>query len=171
MAGGMKVFGPTYNATKYVRLGIEGSINGNHVISSTLVGEAQDDATKTKLAGKVAGIKADGIGLAGEKGAGAVGLFVEDMGDMMNASEKASFYFRGGEYYISVDRMGEGAASLVVGDLLTTDTNGCLVKSNDGTGVVATVISAAAEYRMGNMYEHAGIEANGGKFVGIILHI
>lgn len=164
MAGGMKVFGPTYNSTKYVRLGIEGSINGNHAVSSSIVGTEE-------LAGKIAGITADGVGLAGEGGAGAVGLFAEDLGDMMNASEKASFYFRGGEYYISVDRMGADVASLVVGDVLTTDANGCLVKSADGTGAVATVISAAAEYRMGNMYENAGEKANGGNFVGIILHI
>ena len=34
MAGGFKTFGPTYNATKYVRVMHEGMINGNHNIST-----------------------------------------------------------------------------------------------------------------------------------------
>ena len=105
---------------------------------------------------------------AGEK---AVGLFVEDLGDMVNASGKASFYFRGGEYYISLDRMGEGASEIKAGDKLTTDENGKIIKTTGDTGVIGVATTAPSAFTMGNMYEHAGEAANGGKFVGVILYL
>ena len=165
MAGGFMKFGPTYNATQYVRVMHEGMINGNHDISKTIIDEKVED-----LAGRIAAITADGVGLA-NAGEGAVGLFVEDLGDMVNASEKASFYFRGGEYYISVDRMGEGADTIVAGDALTTDAEGKLVKVTASEKVVAIATTAPAPFTMGNMYEQAGVEMNGGNFVGIILYV
>ena len=165
MAGGFMKFGPTYNATQYVRVMHEGMINGNHDISKTIV-----DAKTEDLAGRIAAITADGVGLA-NAGAGAVGLFVEDLGDMVNASEKASFYFRGGEYYISVERMGADAASIVAGDELTTDAEGKLIKATGAEKVVAVATTAPAPFTMGNMFEHAGVDMNGGNFVGIILYV
>ncbi len=165
MAGGFKTFGPTYNATKYVRVMHEGMINGNHNISTSIINAKTED-----LAGRIAAITADGVGLSDE-GAGAVGLFVEDLGDMVNASEKASFYFRGGEYYVSLDRMGDDADTIQPGDELTTDSDGKLIKYT-GTGkVVAIATTEAQVFTMGNMYEHAGESLNGGKFVGIILYV
>lgn len=165
MAGGYKTFGPTYNATKFVRVMHEGMINGNHNISESIVSAKTED-----LAGRIAAITADGVGLA-NAGEDAVGLFVEDLGDMVNASEKASFYFRGGEYYISIDRMGTGADAIQAGDELTTDAEGKLVKVTGSEKVVAIATTAAQAFTMGNMYEHAGDTANGGKFVGIILYV
>lgn len=165
MAGGFKTFGPTYNATQYVRVMHEGMINGNHNISASIVEAKTED-----LAGRIAAIKADGVGVAAD-GAGAVGLFVEDLGDMVNASEKASFYFRGGEYYISLDRMGAGADAIVAGDQLTTDATGKLIKATGSEKVVAIATTAPQAFTMGNMYEHAGDSLNGGKFVGIILYV
>ena len=165
MAGGFKTFGPTYNATQYVRVMHEGMINGNHNISTSII-----DAKTEDLAGRIASITADGVGLSNE-GAGAVGLFVEDLGDMINASEKASFYFRGGEYYISLDRMGADADQIVAGDELTTDTDGKLVKFTGSGKVVAVATTAPEVFTMGNMFEHAGQTLNGGKFVGIILYV
>lgn len=164
MAGGYKIFGPTYNATKYVRLGHEGIINGNHNISGTLV-----DAEVTDLAGKIAAITADGVGLA-DGGVGAVGLFTEDLEDMVNASHKASFYFRGGEYYVAAERLGTDIAGFTVGEELTTDAEGALVPMVDGAKPVGVVVSVG-EYHMGNMYEHAGAAANGGEFLGFILYV
>jgi hypothetical protein len=184
MAGGYKKFGPTYNSTPFVRLGIEGDINGNFAISETLVNTAKanlPDAGTVEsgeyepamaLAGKIAAITSDGIGLA-NKGAGAVGLFREDLQDMVNASYKASFYFRGGEYYIAADRLATNAYdAIAVGDLLTTDASGCLKKLTDASTekAVATAIYKG-EYRNGNMYEWAGSNANGGNYLGIILHM
>ena len=165
MAGGFKMFGPTYNATKHVRSLYEGFINGAHNISASLVESGKED-----LAGRIAAITNDGVGLC-SKGTGAVGLFVEDLGDMVNASEKASFYFRGGEYYVSVERMGLDASSIVAGDQLTTDTEGKIVKLTDPVSekAIGVATTKPQEFRMGNMFEHAG--ANGGLFVGFILYV
>lgn len=165
MAGGFKTFGPTYNATQHVRVMHEGMINGNHNISASLL-----TGKKEELAGRIAAITEDGVGLA-DAGKKAVGLFVEDLGDMANASEKASFYFRGGEYYIALDRMGAGADTIKAGDELTTDTEGKLIKVTSSEKAVAVATTAPQAFTMGNMYEHAGVDANGGKFVGIILYV
>ena len=165
MAGGFKTFGPTYNATKYVRALHEGMVNGNHNISASII-----EAGKEDLAGRIAAITEDGVGLANE-GAGAVGLFMEDLGDMVNASEKASFYFRGGEYYISLDRMGDGAEDIEPGDKLTTDSEGKIVKVTSTETVIGVATTKPGPFTMGNMYEHAGLDANGGKFVGVILYL
>ena len=174
VAGGYKNFGPTYNSTKYVRFGHEGTVNSMHFIDPSLVPEkgAEIDTTDgltRELAGKIAMINEDGYVVLCDDGAKAVGLIVDDLGDIANASNKVSYYFRGGEYYISVARMGEGAEDLKPGDNLTVDANGALVKGDEG--VVAVVTAAADIFTQGNMYENAGIEANGGKFVGIQLRI
>lgn len=166
MAGGFKNFGPTYNSTPYVRLGYEGTLNGNHEID---VAAAQ--AVNGELAGKIAAIGANGVTLAGEGGAGAVGLFREDLGDMINASEKASFYFRGGEYYVAESRLGDAIGTFAKGDEVTTDANGQLVKFDGATGKAVGVVTHTGPYKAGNMYEHAGVDANGGNFLGFILYI
>lgn len=165
MAGGFKTFGPTYNATKYVRALHEGMVNGNHNISTSIIEAKTED-----LAGRIAAITEDGIGLS-NAGAGAVGLIMEDLGDMINASEKASFYFRGGEYYVSLSRMGEDADQIKAGDKLTTDAEGKLIKAVGTEGIVGIATTAPQPFTMGNMYEHAGADANGGNFVGIILYL
>lgn len=172
MVGGYKKFGPTYNSTPYVRLGIEGDINGNHAVSSTLVAAAPalNGEPAMALAGKFAAIGADGVTTAAAGGANAVGLFREDLQDMVNASYKASFYFRGGEYYIAEERLGAAANTFAAGDALTTDAQGRLVKATATDRVVATAVYVG-EYRNGNMYEWAGQAANGGTYLGIILHM
>lgn len=164
MAGGFKNFGPTYNSTPYVRLGYEGTLNGTHVIDSTI--------TENDLAGKMAAIGANGVKLAAAGGADAVGLFREDLGDMINASGKATFYFRGGEYYVAEARMGADIATYTLGAQLTTDANGKLIVLTDATTEKAVgVVTHNGPYTNGNMFEHAGVAANGGNFVGFILYI
>lgn len=174
MVGGYKNFGPTYNSTPYVRLGIEGDINGNHAISATLVAGAPsaNGEAHMELAGKIAAMTADGVGLA-NAGKAAVGLFREDLQDMVNASYKASFYFRGGEYYVAESRLATGAlAAIAVGDELTTDAEGAIKKLTDATTEKAIGVAIyKGEYRNGNMYEWAGADANGGNFLGFILYM
>lgn len=166
MAGGHKTFGPTYKTTDYVRLGYEGFINGTHQVD---VAAAQ--AANGELAGKFAAIGANGVKLAGDNGQGAVGLFREDLGDMINASGKASFYFRGGEYYVALSRTGlVSAAAIAVGDEVTSDASGKLVKFT-GTGKALGVVTHVGLYTAGNMYANAGTAANGGDFVGFIMYV
>jgi hypothetical protein len=168
MAGGYKMFGPTYNSTPFLRLGYEGIVNGLHEID---VAVAQ--GVNGELAGKIAAIGIDGVKLAGAGAAGAVGLFREDLGDMVNASLKASFYMRGGEYYVAQVRTGIADLSTVaIGDQLTTDADGKLIKLTDpATEKAVGVITLLGEFRNGNMYEWAGTPANGGEFLGFIMYI
>lgn len=161
-AGGFKQFGPTYKSTNALRLGYEGTLNGAHDLDPA--------TTVNELAGKFAGMGAAGVKLAAAGGADAVGLFREDLGDMVNASLKATFYFRGGEYYVAEDRLGAAAATFSVGDSITSDASGKIVKATASDKVLGTVVFVG-EYKAGNMYEWAGAAANGGKFVGFILHM
>lgn len=174
MAGGYKHIGPTYPTTDYVRLGYEGDINGLHEISPTLVASAPsaNGEANLELAGKFAAMSADGVTLAGAKGAGAIGLFREDLHDMVNASLKASFYFRGGEYYIAESRLGAAVNTFAIGDAITSDATGKIVKADVSAGdrVLGTV-TFKGEFRNGNMYQWAGAAANGGLFLGFILHM
>lgn len=172
MAGGFKKFGPTYNSTPYVRLGYEGILNGSHDIDPAIVTAGGNDGTGAagELAGKFAAIGANGVKLAGENGEDAVGLFREDLGDIINASHKATFYFRGGEYYVALSRCGAGADALVPGDEITSDATGKIVKFA-GTGKALGRVVHVGAYAAGNMYANAGTAANGGVFVGFILYI
>ena len=164
--GGYFQFGPTYNSTRYVRAAYEGTLNGIYEIDAEAA-----EAVNGELAGKIAAVTAAGkIALAGADGEGAVGLFREDLADMINASNNASFYFRGGEYHIAESRLGAEIDDFTVGQYATTDANGQLVPSADKAKAVATVISIG-EFRLGNAQELAGTAANGGRFLGIILHI
>ena len=165
MAGGHIKFGPTYNSTEFVRAALEGSINGFHDIDVTAA-----EAANGELAGKFAAMTADGLGLAKAKGEGAVGLFRDDLKDMVNASGKGSFYFRGGEYHVAESRLGAAITTFAVGDSITSDANGAIVKAADGDRVLGTVVSVG-EFPLGNMYEWAGSAANGGKFLGFVLHM
>ena len=165
-AGGHFQFGPTYNSTQFVRAAYEGEINGIYEIDVE-----KAEAVNGQLAGKIAAITADGkVGLAGADAEGAIGLIREDLKDMVNASGNASFYFRGGEYHIAESRLGEPIENFTLGKYATTDANGALVHTDDKTKAIATVVSNG-EFRLGNMFEWAGEAANGGKFLGIILHI
>ena len=177
-AGGYKVFGPTYNSTKYVRVGHEGTVNSMHAIDPSLV---PDDTTNNTLAGKavptlagqVAAIKENGtVGLCVGGTDTPVGLFVDDIGDIVGASGKASFYFRGGEYYVSVARMAADVVSTPVkaGDKLYADADGMLTTVQTGD-VVAVATTGPEMFTTGNMYENAGLKANGGAFVGISLKL
>jgi len=188
MAGGFKQFGPTYKSTDIVRLGYEGILNGQHDISAQLVEDARSkmpgtsvaDATtledvepNVELAGKFAAILPDGVGLAGDKGANAVGLFREDLHDMVNASFKASFYFGRGEYYVQIGRTSIDIATAKVGDFVTSDADGKIrvVAADETDAVKLGVITHLGSYPAGNMYLYAGDAANGGTYVGIILYI
>ncbi|MDF2534325.1 MAG: hypothetical protein K0R18_482 [Bacillales bacterium] len=176
MAGGFKKFGPTYNSTPFVRLGYEGTLNGAHDVSAAIVATGGNDGTGVtgELAGKFAAIKADGVGLATAGGKDAIGLFREDLGDMINASLKATFYFRGGEYYVSVSRTTATTATIAVGDQITSDANGKLVKLDlvaNPTHKALGVCTHVGAFTAGNMYAHAGTAANGGDFIGFILFI
>lgn len=176
MAGGFKNFGPTYKTTDIVRLGYEGYLNGTHEVSTTLVEQAMENCAtepNLKLAGKIAAITEDGVGLAGDKGVGAVGLFREDLNDMVNASYKATFYFRGGEYYVQADRTAIEIGEAKVGDKLTTDAEGQLrvVQPEETDATVVGVLTHIGGYSAGNMYEWAGDAANGGNYIGFIMYI
>lgn len=174
MAGGFKNFGPTYKTTDIVRLGYEGYLNGAHEISAALVTEAVAAGDENvELAGKIAAMKEDGVGLAGDKGAGAVGLFREDINDMVNASLKASFYFRGGEYYVQAGRTAVEVSTAKVGDKLTTNAEGKLrvVAESETDATVVGVITHIGGYAAGNMFEWAGETANGGSYIGFIMYL
>lgn len=176
MAGGFKKFGPTYNSTYALRTGIEGDINGLHPISAALAAKGAPQGSHEEphlaLAGKIAAMTTDGVTLA-VKGQGAVGLFREDLEDMVNASLKASFYFRGGEYYVSESRLGATIDKFAVGDFLTTDDEGRLVKFDAATmaadHAVVGSVTYIGEFRAGNMYEWAGTALNGGQYLGFVL--
>lgn len=174
MAGGFKNFGPTYKTTDIIRLGYEGYLNGAHPISAELVAKAAENVANEPsmaLAGKIAGMKEDGVGLAGEGGAGAIGLFREDLNDMVNASLNASFYFRGGEYYVQANRTAVEVGSAKVGDKLTTNAEGELKVSTLDTDTIVGVITHIGGYTAGNMFEWAGDAANGGNYIGFIMYI
>ena len=113
---------------------------------------------------------ADGVTTAAAGGNNAIGLFREDLHDMVNASGNASFYFRGGEYYIQEARLGAAITTFAVGDSVTSDANGKIVKATNDDRVLGTV-THIGPYKAGNMYEWAGSDANGGNYLGIILHI
>jgi hypothetical protein len=190
MAGGFKQFGPTYNTTPYVRLGYEGILNGTHSI---------DPSVTNELAGKFATIGANGVTLATDSNK-AVGLFREDLADMTNASLKATFYFRGGEYYVALGRTGLGgtsqavldtgrtastfdnpsttsveAATIAVGDEITCNANGQIIKLTAALKTAGSkalgIVTYVGDYPAGNMFENAGTVANGGDYVGFIMYI
>lgn len=174
MTGGFKHFGPTYPTTDSLRLGYEGDINGTHEISATLVAAAQsaNGEANAELCGRFAAMAADGVTTADDKGTNAIGLFREDLHDMVNASGKASFYFRGGEYYVQETRVSGGsAAGLAVGDSITSDKDGKIRKADPTADRVLGTVTFIGTYSNGNMYQWAGDAANGGKYVGFILHM
>ena len=167
MAGGYKTFGPTYKSTDFLRLGYEGITNGTHEFDPALV-----DAKEEELAGRFCRMTADGVALASDGGADAVGLFREDLGDMVNASLKASFYFRGGEYYVHESRVADGEADvLVVGDKVTSDANGKLRKANPAVDTCLGVVTHVGKYPAGNMYEWADTGFDADKYIGFIMYI
>lgn len=176
MAGGFKNFGPTYNSTPYVRLGYEGLLNGTHEFDPALLGGATPASEpKVELAGKFAAIGANGVTLAAAGGLNAVGLFREDLQDMVNASHKATFYFRGGEYYVAAARTAITApAASMVGQEITTNANGEIIlkTKTDGTERALGVITHVGEYRAGNMYEKAtkGV-TDADVFIGFIMFV
>nr|6WKK_G Chain G, Gp26 capsid decoration protein [Donellivirus gee]6WKK_H Chain H, Gp26 capsid decoration protein [Donellivirus gee]6WKK_I Chain I, Gp26 capsid decoration protein [Donellivirus gee]6WKK_J Chain J, Gp26 capsid decoration protein [Donellivirus gee]6WKK_K Chain K, Gp26 capsid decoration protein [Donellivirus gee]6WKK_L Chain L, Gp26 capsid decoration protein [Donellivirus gee]6WKK_M Chain M, Gp26 capsid decoration protein [Donellivirus gee]6WKK_N Chain N, Gp26 capsid decoration protei len=149
----------------YVRLGYEGILNGAHDIDVAGLNGVE------QLAGKFATIGANGVKLAGDNGTNAVGLFREDLGDMVNASEKASFYFRGGEYYVNISRTSLTAAGIAAGDEITCDADGKMIKFT-GTGKALGVVTHVGEYRAGNMYEKAtqGV-TDTDTFIGFIMYV
>lgn len=175
MAGGFKNFGPTYNSTKYVRIGYEGMLNGMHDIDPALI--PADRESNVELAGKFAAIGADGIKVATSVEE-AVGLFREDMNDMMNASEKATFYMRGGEYYVHESRVNAddlAASKFVAGALIGVDANGKMTVVAAGEPHVG-VCTHAGQFRAGNMYEWAeatepGYVFDGDTYIGFIMLI
>ena len=167
MAGGYKTFGPTYKSTDYLRLGQEGLLNGTHEFDPALV-----EAKQEELAGKFCKVGADGIALASDGGADAVGLFREDLGDMVNASLKASFYFRGGEYYVHESRVADGAVDdLAVGDKITSDAEGRIRKADPAKDTCLGVVTHIGRYTAGNMYEWAEAGFDAEKYIGFIMYI
>lgn len=167
MAGGYKTFGPTYKSTDYLRLGYEGLLNGTHEFDPALV-----EAKQEELAGKFCKVGADGIALASDGGADAVGLFREDLGDMVNASLKASFYFRGGEYYVHESRVADGAVDdLAVGDKITSDAEGKIRKADPAKDTCLGVVTHIGRYTAGNMYEWAEAGFDAEKYIGFIMYI
>jgi len=167
-AGGFIKFGPTYNSTEFVRAAYEGVVNGLYDVDATVA-----QTVDGKLAGKFAAMTAAGkVGLAGAKGEGAIGLIREDVKDMVNASAKASFFMlgMGGEYHVAESRLGQPISNFTIGGDITSDANGAIVPASAGDKVLGTVVSIG-EFRMGNMYEWAGTDANGGNFLGFIMHV
>ena len=100
-AGGYKNFGPTYNSTKYVRFGHEGTVNSMHFVDPKLVPadpanididrtDAEGNLINGALAGKIAAYVTgeDGetyVGLC-DVAKQPAGLIVDDLGDIANAS-------------------------------------------------------------------------------------
>ena len=170
MAGGLKHFGPTYPTTEFVRLGYEGTLNGMHDIDPALVAAAQtsNGEADMELAGRFAAIGNDGVKTAAAGGKDAVGLFREDLHDMVNASGKASFYFRGGEYYVLADRLGQDITDFAVGDDVTSDADGKIVKATDSDVALAKVVYIGG-FTSGNMYQWSN--ADNGQYLGIVLKL
>jgi len=141
-------------------------------ISPTLVDSAEsaNGEANMELAGRFAGMAADGVTTAAAGGANAVGLFREDLHNMVNASGKASFYFRGGEYFIQEARLGAAINTFAVGDLVTSDADGKVVKAEDSDRSLG-IVTHIGPYKNGNMYEWAGDAANGGQYLGVILYL
>ena len=167
-AGGYFVFGPTFDSTKYVRAAYEGVINGIYDADVATLQPIGDT-----LAGRFAAMTTDGtVTVAGDKGKGAVGLIREDLKDMINASNKVSFYQlgSGGEYHVAASRLGDDIENFAVGSDITTNAEGQIIPASDGDKVVGTVVSVG-EFRRGNMYEWAGEDGNGGLFLGFIMHV
>lgn len=166
MAGGYKQFGPTYKSTDYLRLGYEGLLNGVHDFDPDVVANRDEELT-----GRFCTITAAGVKPASDGGVDAVGLFREDLGDMVNASLKASFYFRGGEYYVHESRVATGEAdTLVAGDKITCNAEGKIRKAAPGEKELGIVTSVGI-YKAGNMYEWAGAGYDADKYVGFIMYI
>lgn len=163
-AGGHFVFKPTADSTKYVRAAIEGKLNGFYDVDVE-----KAEAVNGELAGLFCTITADGkVAPASAKGVDAVGLIRDDLVDMVNASGKASFYFVGGEYHVAESRLGGAINTFTIGGGITTDANGKIVPATDGDTVLG-VVTATDDFPMGNMYEWAGSDLNGGKFLGFIM--
>lgn len=200
-AGGYKLFGPTYNSTAWVRLGYEGLL-GSKPIGSSLITIAEQGIQEPNyipfgpdqnlypgnypLAGKIAALDNQGnLTLAGSASAVVpLGLFREDFGDMVNASNMGTYYFGFGEYYVSEVRLDPYyvTAGPQVGDQLTYTSSGLITKSGNtfGAGNVTTAATGAITvgfatfvgmWPQGNMYANAGLAANGGTFVGFQLII
>lgn len=168
MAGGFKNFGPTYNSTGHVRLGYEGLLNGAHEISADLIALHATNGNNVEMAGKFAAIGPKGVELANGTTKPAVGLFREDLNDMVNASEKATFYFRGGEYYVNAARA--AAVDFAVGETLYADATGSL--TNVSTGNAVGVCTHVGEYRAGNMYDNANKGVTDAEtFIGFIMFV
>ena len=90
---------------------------------------------------------------------------------MVNASLKASFYFRGGEYYVHESRVAAGEAdTLVAGDKITCNAEGKIRKAAPGEKELGIVTSVGI-YKAGNMYEWAGTGYDADKYVGFIMYI
>ena len=129
-------------------------------------------AKQEELAGKFCKVGADGVALASDGGADAVGLFREDLGDMVNASLKASFYFRGGEYYVHESRVADGAVDdLAVGDKITSDAEGKIRKADPAKDTCLGVVTHIGRYTAGNMYEWAEAGFDAEKYIGFIMYI
>ena len=58
---------------------------------------------------------------------------------MVNASGNASFYFRGGEYFVQSTRLGATIDQFVVGDNITSDADGKIVKAASSDRILGTV--------------------------------
>lgn len=67
-------------------------------------------------------------------------------------------------------RLGATIDTFAVGDSVTAGANGKIVKATDSDRVLGTV-THVGPYKAGNMYDWAGAEANGGNYLGIILHM
>lgn len=140
----------------YLRLGYEGTINGTHQISATLVAAAQsaNGEANEELCGRFAAIDTTdgGVTTAAAGGTNAIGLFREDLHDMVNASGNASFYFRGGEYYVQATRLGATIDQFALGDNITSDADGKIVKAESSDRILGTV-THIGPYKAGNMFE------------------
>ena len=143
-----------------------GLLNGVHDFDPDVVANKDEELT-----GRFCTITAAGVKPASDGGVDAVGLFREDLGDMVNASLKASFYFRGGEYYVHKSRVATGEAdTLVAGDKITCNAEGKIRKAAPGEKELGIVTSVGI-YKAGNMYEWAGAGYDADKYVGFIMYI
>ena len=91
---------------------------------------------------------------------------------MVNASLKATFYFRGGEYYVHESRVNRDALdALVVGDKVTSDADGKIRKADPAVDTCLGVVTSIGRYPAGNMYEWAEAGFDADKYIGFIMYI
>lgn len=169
MAGGYGqiIFKPN---VQNLRLGYEGLLNATKPMAASVATVLA--GKENTLAGRVAQLNTAGeVELS--DGTKPIGLFADNLPET-EASKKATFYFRGGEYYVKSGLIDDLGGTLIpqINDELVANAQGMLkvreTGVDDGKPTVGRVVYVG-EYALGNMYEHAPMVE--GSWVGFILSL